>query len=468
MTQGNRETAAWEASAGSQLPVAVIGAGPTGLAAAAHLLEAGLDPLVLEAGDAPGAAIAEWSHIRLFSPWRYTIDAAAQRLLQADGWRDPEPAGLPSGAEFLADYLTPLAAVPELAGRIRTGERVIGISRGQRDKTHAQARADAPFLIRVQTLQGTVDYRARAVVDASGTWGQPNPIGAAGLPALGEDQLAAAGKLLGPLPDVLGERRRQLTGAHVLVLGGGHSAVNTLLNLVSLKREAPQTTITWAIRADSPEHTYGGGDADGLPERGALGQRLREAVEAALITVVTSASVESLALTERGQAAVTLDDGRVLAADFLAAATGFRPDLHMLRELRLDFDPAVEAPSQLAPLIDPQFHSCGTVEAHGAQTLAHPEEGFFIAGMKSYGRAPTFLLATGYEQVRSIAAQLSGRDASVRSLNLPETGVCSAAEPAETQNSDDTDADSGGCCSADSQPVTLGVPTGLLHGRAGA
>ncbi|GAA4831427.1 FAD-dependent oxidoreductase [Garicola koreensis] len=450
-----------------ELPVVVIGAGPVGLAAAAHLVETGLDPLVLEAGDIPAAAITEWGHIRLFSSWRHNVDAAAQRLLQAQGWKEPDPAGLPTGAEFVAHYLAPLAAVPELVGRIRTGEQVIGISRGQRDKTHAQARSEAPFIVRVQSAQGLVDYRARAIIDASGTWGHPNPVGAAGLPALGEDDPEVASTLLGGLPDVLSERRREVTGKHVLVLGGGHSAVNTLLNLVALQREAPETTITWAIRGDSPEATYGGGDADGLLERGALGQRLREAVEAGRITLVPSATVHSLALTEAGQVAVTFDDGRRLSPDFLAAATGFRPDLEVFRELRVDLDPGVEAPSRLAPLIDPQFHSCGTVEAHGAETLAHPEEGFFIAGMKSYGRAPTFLLATGYEQVRSIAAHLAGQDATVRPLNLPETGVCSAAEPAQTQAPDDAGA-GGGCCSAESQPVTLGVPTGLVHGRGGA
>lgn len=449
---------------GDELPVAVIGGGPVGLAAAAHLLDNGLDPLVLEAGDAPGSAIAEWGHIRLFSPWRYNLDAAAQRLLQADGWQAPDPAGLPTGAEFLTQYLTPLAAVPELVGKVRTGQRVVGISRGQRDKTHSQLRSVSPFLIRVQTAHGLVDYRARAVIDASGTWGQPNPVGAAGRPVLGEDQLTATGSLLGPLPDVLGERRREVTGKHVLVLGGGHSAVNTLLNLIAVQRSAPETTITWVIRGDDPERTYGGGDADGLPERGALGQQLREAVEAGRITLVTSATVGALAITDTGQVSVSLDDGRVLSPDFLAAATGFRPDLGMFRELRVELDPGVEAPSRLAPLIDPQVHSCGTVEAHGAQVLSHPEEGFFIAGMKSYGRAPTFLLATGYEQVRSIAAHLAGRDATVRSLNLAETGVCSATDPTIDAAAEPGDA---GGCGVESEPVTLGVPTGLLHGRNG-
>src|SRR3546814_3202733 len=87
--------------------------------------------------------------------------------------------------------------------------------------------------------------------------------------------------------------------------------------------------------------------------------------------------------------------------------------------------------------------------------LAQPDTGFYIAGIKSYGRAPTFLMATGYEQVRSIAAALAGdmTAADDVQLDLPETGVCSS----------DPDED-GGCCeaaTADAGCTTVGetVPT---------
>jgi hypothetical protein len=115
--------------------------------------------------------------------------------------------------------------------------------------------------------------------------------------------------------------------------------------------------------------------------------------------------------------------------DRIVVATGFRPDLALLREVRIALAPAVEAPPALAPLIDPNLHSCGTVPPHGAAELAHPEPGFYIVGSKSYGRAPTFLMATGYEQVRSITAEIAGDHEAARSVHLvlPETGVCSAA-----------------------------------------
>jgi hypothetical protein len=84
---------------------------------------------------------------------------------------------------------------------------------------------------------------------------------------------------------------------------------------------------------------------------------------------------------------------------------------------------------ELTPLIDPNHHSCGTVPPHGADELTHPEPGYYAIGVKSYGRAPTFLLATGYEQVRSVVAALAGDWESARTaeLDLPETGVCSAS-----------------------------------------
>jgi hypothetical protein len=154
-------------------------------------------------------------------------------------------------------------------------------------------------------------------------------------------------------------------------------------------------------------------------------------------------------------------DGRSVTVDRVIPATGFRPDLSILSELRLDLDPAVDAPKALGPLIDPDFHSCGTVPAHGAKILAQPEKDFYLAGMKSYGRAPTFLMATGYEQVRSIAAALAGDTAAADAmeLELPETGVCSTTIP------DDAAAEDSCCGTRAPVPVAIGFPTGLQHGR---
>ncbi|REE99985.1 FAD-dependent oxidoreductase [Thermomonospora umbrina] len=458
------------------LPVVVIGAGPVGLAAAAHLAERGLDFLVLEAGQQVGAAIAEWGHVRLFSPWRYDTDAAARRLLEPTGWSAPPADRLPTGAELVRDYLAPLAKVPALASQIRTGTRVVAVTRDGVDVTRTVDRDDHPLLVRTVAADGTVrDLRARAVIDASGTWGRTNPLGHSGLPAPGEDR--AAPHLAGPLPDVLGRDRDRFAGRHILVVGMGHSAANTLLDLAELAAGAPGTRITWAVRSASVTRLYGGGDADGLPARSALGTRLRHAVEAGTIELIRGFTITRLATAGGAlQVVGTTPDGeRTLSADTVVGATGFRPDLDMLREVRLELDPATEAPIKLAPMIDPNFHSCGTVPPHGERELAHPEKGFYLAGMKSYGRAPTFLLATGYEQVRSIVAALAGdrEAADTVQLDLPETGVCSTDAPADDAQ---IAVEASSCCgAAPAEPVTidlrepagLGFATGQVHGYSG-
>jgi Pyridine nucleotide-disulphide oxidoreductase len=433
------------------LPVAVIGAGPVGLAAAAHLLERGLDPLILEAGPAAGAAIEQWRHIRLFSPWRYNLDAAAVRLLEASGWEAPRPTALPYGGELIDCYLTPLAALPAIASRLQTGARVVAVTRQGLDKTHVRDRDTTPFTVRVEHQDGgTRDHTVAAVIDASGTWSTRNPLGASGLPAIGED--AAAARISSPLPDVLGRDRGEFAGRRVLVVGAGHSAANTLISLAGLAREEPGTRILWAVRGASAAKVYGGGNADGLPARGQLGARLRRLVEAGAIELHTGFGISSFK-SPNSHVTVGAADGRTLDADIVVPCTGFRPDLDILREVRLSLDPAVEAPVELGPLIDPEFHSCGTVPPHGAKLLAHPEKDFYMVGMKSYGRAPTFLLATGYEQVRSVAAALAGdrEGADTVELELPETGVCST--------------DAGTSCDAP-EPVLVGFPTGLAHGRS--
>jgi hypothetical protein len=407
------------------LPIAVIGAGPVGLAAAAHLLERGLEPLVFEAGQVAGAAVEQWRHIRLFSPWRFNLDAAAVRLLEAAGWEAPRPTALPYGGELVDKYLAPLAALPQVASRLQTGARVVAVTRAGQDKTLPRNRDSTPFLLRVQHEDGeTRDHTVAAVIDASGTWSRRNPLGASGLPALGED--TAADRISPPLPDVLGRNRAAFAGRRSLVVGAGHSAANTLISLADLAKAEPDTRILWAVRGASAEKVYGGGDADGLPARGQLGARLRRLVEGGTIELHTGFGVASLKALDSG-VTVGAVDGRTLDVDVVVPCTGFRPDLEILRELRLELDPAVEAPRELGPLIDPEFHSCGTVPPHGARLLAHPDKDFYIVGMKSYGRAPTFLLATGYEQIRSVVAALAGdrEAADTVQLELPETGVCS-------------------------------------------
>ena len=416
------------------LPVAVIGAGPVGLAAAAHLVARGIEPLVFEAGEGPGATVRDWAHVRVFSPWAFNIDPVAADLLEAEGWVAPPAEAYPTGGEIVEQYLEPLAALPALRRRIRYGSRVTAVTRVGIDKLKDAGREDAPFELIVDRDGRELRVLARAVIDASGTWTKPNPLGAGGVPAAGER--AAADRIAYRIPDVLGHDRERYAGKRVLVAGTGHSAFNVLVDLVELRKDAPDTEIVWAVRREAPGDKLGGGRADQLPERGALGATVRRLLHDGAIELVTGFHTRAIAARE-GTLEIS-DDARVLVTDEVIATTGFRPDLSLLGELRLDLDDRVEAPRALAPLIDPNVHSCGSVPPHGVEELSHPDEGIYVVGMKSYGRAPTFLLRTGYEQVRSVVAALDGDWQAARQVELilPETGVCSSgvapsnAEPA--------------------------------------
>lgn len=424
----------------ASLPVAIIGAGPIGLAAAANLVERGIDFVIYEAGDTIAASMRQWGHIRLFSPWKHLVDPASRRLLEATGWVHPDEDGLPTGAELVERYLAPLAALDAIASRIRTGVEVSAVAREGMDRTRTANRLTTPFLLRLNDRGDVTEATARAVIDASGTYRSPNSLASSGLEPLG---LADVADLVNhALPDVLGRDRIRFAGRHTTVVGAGHSAANTLLNLATLAETEPGTRITWVIRNASAVRVTTSPD-DELEARASLGARVDALVASGAIEVLDR--FEIVRLSRQGDAVriVGSRGGELVDhdTDLVVNATGFRPDLDMLREVRLDLDDIVEAPKRLAPLIDPNVHTCGTVEPHGFAELQQPENGFFLAGMKSYGRAPTFLLATGYEQVRSITAWLAGDMAAATQVELvlPATGVCSTSAGAGQLSS--------GCCS---------------------
>jgi hypothetical protein len=409
------------------LPIAVIGAGPIGLAAAAHLATRNLPFVVIEAGAGPGAAVAEWGHVTIFSPWRFNIDAAARALLEPTGWRIDELDRDPKGRELVERYLAPLAAHPRIAPHLRFRSRVVAVTRQAMDRVPSKGRDERPFEIAMVGESGRQEtLLARAVIDASGTWRSPNPAGASGVPAVGEKE--AATRIRYGIPDVFGRERRRYAGRKVLVIGSGHSAMDAILGLARLKSEAPQTTVLWAMRSPPTAKTFGGLTDDQLASRGALGERAKGAADRGDVTIIAPFRVAAFSLAEGGIAVSgeTADGMRTIAIDEAIVATGFRPDYSTLSEIRLDLHPWLECPRVLGPLIDPNEHSCGTVPPHGVRELAQPERDFYVVGMKSYGRAPTFLMMTGYEQVRSVVAALAGdREAALATqLVLPETGVC--------------------------------------------
>jgi thioredoxin reductase len=432
----------------TNLPVAIIGGGPVGFAALAHLLERGETPILFEAGREVGANIRDWAHVRMFSPWEFTVDRATVRLLEKHGWQMPPADALPTGGDLLDRYVLPFAQLPEVKPHVHLNARVIAVSRRGVDKMKDAGRDDAPFVLHVAYGDGREALvEARAVIDASGTWRQPNPLGSGGLPAIGEKRHAA--HIHYGIPDIPGAAAERYANKRVMVVGSGHSAINALLELAQLKGEHPDTGIVWAMRGTSLTRVFGGAEADALPARGALGKRVQAFVDAGDIAILSPFRIREIGSAAHGISITgeTADGTTAVTVDEIIATTGARPDLAMLRELRLEIDPSLESTRTLAPMIDPNIHSCGTVPPHGEAELRHPETDFYIAGMKSYGRAPTFLLATGYEQVRSVAAALVGDYEAARDvqLYLPETGVCST----------DLAGEGAACCGTPAATVSL-------------
>jgi hypothetical protein len=450
----------------AELPVAVIGAGPIGLAAAANAAERGMSFVVVEAGSDAGAAVGEWAHVRLFSAWRELIDPAARRLLEAAGsWMAPNLDTYPTGGEWRESYLQPLADVLDSTsgGAVRYGVRVVGVSRAGRDLLVDSGREGDPFAIHVETAAGHERLLARAVVDASGTWTQPNPLGADGYPALGERE--NAGRIAYGIPHfedpVVGAR---YAGKHVAVAGKGASAQGVLIGLVRLaERDAGDdagTRVSWLLRRPSVGDAFGGGDNDKLEERGKLGQQARAAASSGVVTNVTQFRTESVTTQADGRLVIGSVNGQEVAdVDEIIVVTGFRPDFGFLSEVRLDLDPALGTVRELADQVHPDHHSCGDVAPHGYKELSQPEQNLYLVGMKSYGRAPSFLAMTGFEQVRSVVAALDGDfEAAARvELVLPETGVCNGAGAFDVPGAVSV---GGGCCGAppasEPQLITLG------------
>ncbi|CAM3980876.1 NAD(P)-binding domain-containing protein [Saccharibacillus endophyticus] len=410
-----------------QLPVAIIGAGPIGLAAAAQLVKQNQAFILFEAGASVGTNFLDYSHVRLFSSWEYNIDSAARSLLLKNQVPLPDPNKLPYGGEIVSEYLEPLSSLSELKPYIHLNSKVVHISRKGIDKVKTDGRELLPFIIQVENKDLDLQqFEAKAVIDATGTWHNPNPFISGGLNTMNQKN----DSIHPGIPNILGDDKETFINKRVLVIGSGHSALNSILDLVKLKKVAPETTISWIIRKPNVIDVLGGGSNDQLPERGALGTRVEKEISNGNVEVHVSTFVESFKTDKTGAYLLTVSKNEnqteIGPFDHIISNTGSSPTFEFLKEIRYTFDSTLESVPKLAPLIDPNVHSCGTVRPHGEKELRQPEKDFYIVGAKSYGRAPTFLMATGYEQVRSIVAYLSGdREAAKRvELKLPETGVC--------------------------------------------
>lgn len=430
----------------SKLPVAVIGGGPVGLAAAAHLAKNRIPFILLEAGPQIGANILTWGHVRLFSPWQYNVDKAAKDLLNASGWIHPELESLPTGQELVEQYLQPLAMVPEIKPFVHLNTKVLSIGRKDMDKMKTANRESVPFIIHTESNTEYKTFEAKAVIDATGTWGNPNPAASSGIWLTEEKSLKE--KIFYGIPDIPGKEQQRYANKRIAVVGGGHSAINALLDLAKLKESYPKTEILWIMRRQRVEDAYGGEEKDALEARGLLGSRIHNLVDNQQVKVITPFRIQLVKKLEEGIELIGIQNGKQRSLDGIdemIVNTGSRPDFSIINELRTSIDSATESVEALAPLIDPNIHSCGTVRPHGEKELRQPEKDFYIVGAKSYGRAPTFLMATGYEQVRSVVTYLSGDLAAAEKveLDLPETGVCSVNLNSKSSSCDEP---ASSCC----------------------
>ncbi|MEJ7845081.1 MAG: FAD-dependent oxidoreductase [Acidimicrobiales bacterium] len=386
--------------------LAVIGAGPTGLDAALAALDEGLDVVVLEAAPSVAASVRDWGHVRLFTPWAINASHRMRRHLNAAGSAvpaDTDSATRPTGAELAEQLLEPVAALPVLAGRIRTGTRVTAVGREGLLKHEHIADADRaarPFRLAVHGDGGDDVVRARAVLDCSGGYAVPNALGDAGIPARGE--LGLADRIDRRLPDLAADQG-YWSGRTTLLVGAGYSAQTAAGDLAVLADGAPGTAVVWAIRETEP--AFGAVADDPLPARAALSDRAMALATGAHPAVTARTGVTVEAVAERNdRLVVTLrgDDGTLddVEVDRILALTGTLGDQSIYRQLQVHECYATLGPITLSgALLGAAAGDCMTQPAQGVDVLRNPEPGFYVLGNKSYGRNNQYLLRVGYEQV---------------------------------------------------------------------
>ncbi|HET9327739.1 MAG TPA: NAD(P)-binding domain-containing protein [Candidatus Eisenbacteria bacterium] len=397
----------------SRNSLAIIGAGPVGLEAAAAALDRGFDVHIFERGEV-GAHLIAWGHVRMFTPWRMNVGSNSARMLESTGWKRPDGEACPTGAELARNYLEPLAKHPELASRIHAHTQVVHISRRGLLKADSSgpARREHPFRMLVRDVGGRESYlHAYAVIDASGVYGQPNWAGDGGIPARRELYLAP--QMSYRIDDVLDLQRPRYAGKRTLLIGAGASAATTACDLARLAAEAPGTSVAWVTRR-AAEALYPQEADDPLAARRELRARARALAEGGdpNVTHIGEAMVEEFefnSATHRYRVILRVgDQARREEADQVIVNTGFGPDDSLYRELHVHECYTSRAPFRLAAaLSEAGAGDCLTTPAFGADLLANPEPDFYILGHKSYGRNPHFLLQTGYQQCASVIEKLA-------------------------------------------------------------
>ena len=393
--------------------LAIIGAGPIGLESAALALEQRLDVHVFERGEVGAHAVA-WGQVQMFTPWRMNLGPATRAHLDRSGWTAPAADECPTGAELSEAALVPASRLPEIAPRIHTHSQVVHVSRRgalKGDDIGSPMRRESPFRLLVRNAGGRESFlHAFAVVDASGTYGNPNWAGEGGIPA--RQELYLAPQLSYYVDDVRGLRRERYAGKRTMVLGSGLSAATVVSDLVKLAADAPGTSVLWVTRG-TRESLYAPLAGDPLPGRRTLMEEARALIAGGnpLVEHVGGAGVEGFefnSATHRYRVALNVgEQARLDEVDHVIVNTGYGPDNSLYRELQIHECYATRGPMKLAATLLDAGGDCLSQPAPGIDTLTHPEPDFYIAGNKSYGRNNTFLLETGYAQVAEIVARLA-------------------------------------------------------------
>jgi thioredoxin reductase len=412
--------------------IAILGAGPIGVEAAIYALEHGYGVDLYER-ETPGAHVADWAHVRLFSPWEMNRSPWGARILREAGHELGDAKAYPTAREYLDRYLLPLvelklSALEESGGRLHEGSRVVGVSRRKAlkgDYIGDERRGDGPFVILCdeagcEETNGERYAEADIVIDTTGVYTQPGHLGPGGLPALGERDAEAF--IERQIPDVLGADRLVYEDKTTLLVGNGFSAVTSANLLAQLHEQAPGTRVHWLLLDDEPPYTPI--DDDPLPERLALTQ-FGNAAARGQIDGIEPVFGQLARLVHGGLgrggfgrdkqdlvAEIDLIEGtRTLEIDRVIGNVGYKPDTSLYRELQVHQCYASEGPMKLSAYLLGQKGGAGDCLAQtsgGFETLVSPEPDFYILGSKSYGRNSDFLLQRGFEQIEELFGGLTG------------------------------------------------------------
>lgn len=392
--------------------IAILGAGPTGIEAALAAAASGFPFTVYESARGAAGHLRRWGHVRMFTPWDLNVSPRVRHRLSTSGWEAPPGPECPSGHE-LADVLDQVASLPELAPHFRFGTRVVAAGREgllKHEEIATPERGRHPFRLLVAGPSGNEHIeQADVIIDATGTYGNPNRLGDGGIPAIGEISLDA--EIRREIPDFAAEAAAW-AGRTILLVGSGHSAQTAVRDLAGLALKSPETRVLWALRREAP--SWGSPSNDPLPERARLAAAAAEIAGGAspAVEVHRGVTIEKIARSDGGLRVVLrrggTGDTQEVEADRILSLTGFVGNAEIYRQLQVHECYATCGPMKLSAALLGAGGDCLAQTSHGAAALANPEPGLFILGIKSYGRNSTFLLRVGWEQVSEVFSVLPG------------------------------------------------------------